>query len=672
MSDQVISVIVPVFNVEKYLDKCIKSIVNQTYKNLEIILVDDGSPDNCPQICEDWAKKDSRIKVIHKKNGGLSSARNAALEIAQGDYITFVDSDDWVENDMAQSMLTCANQNGADIVCCGFYFDNLDGSGRAQSFEKAEYENKEIARNLLLDNIRPEVCSKLYSKELIKQFRFDESIKYAEDLPFNFYLMLNAKKLCCTGIRCYHYLLNSGNSITTSYITDARANSWKMFNGILKACKGSKELEDAAIYRFTVYTFGILSRVMNVKQFRKKYFNDIVKAILVHKTEILNNTNIPEKHKKAVLVLSINKNVFRLVYKFKAIIPKILGTFKFKVARFVFGLQTFLYLIKANVERLNHKKNFLFLLMTPLHQNYGDQAIALSTKKILKDFFVFEINGDMLSRFVGYPRLFKKMIGKSTIVFQGGGYLGTFWFDCGEKLVADVMQIVPENKIVVFPQSIFYENSEWGMKQLEDSKKIYSNCKNLTLSARDKISYDKMKEYYPKADVRLIPDSVLYLNECGPSVRDGASVLFRKDLEKGISISAQNEIEEFAAKHFDKVNKFDMMADHRFGAKTRDYEVGLQLDRFRKSEIVFTDRLHGMIFCAITGTPCIAFPNKSHKVKGVYEWVLKDFPYILFMDSFESKEAEKFISSVCGKTFEYDNSFVKSYYNELLKVIDGE
>ena len=127
--DEKVSIIVPVYNVEKYLDKCIESIVNQTYRNIEIILVDDGSPDKCPEICNEWAKKDDRIKVIHKENGGLSSARNAALEIAQGDYITFVDSDDWIENDMIQSMLTCAAKNDADIVCCGFYFDNVDTTG---------------------------------------------------------------------------------------------------------------------------------------------------------------------------------------------------------------------------------------------------------------------------------------------------------------------------------------------------------------------------------------------------------------------------------------------------------------------------------------------------------------------------------------------------------------
>ena len=100
-----ISVIVPIYNVEKYLDRCVDSIINQTYKNLEIILVDDGSPDNCPQMCDDYAKKDSRIKVVHKENGGLSDARNVGMEVATGEYVSFIDSDDYISLDCYETVL---------------------------------------------------------------------------------------------------------------------------------------------------------------------------------------------------------------------------------------------------------------------------------------------------------------------------------------------------------------------------------------------------------------------------------------------------------------------------------------------------------------------------------------------------------------------------------------
>ena len=122
-----ISVIVPIYNVEKYLDRCVDSIINQTYKNLEIILVDDGSPDNCPQMCDDYAKKDSRIKVVHKENGGLSDARNVGMEVATGEYVSFIDSDDYISLDFYETLLETIVDNDSDIVECGvvkFYEDN--------------------------------------------------------------------------------------------------------------------------------------------------------------------------------------------------------------------------------------------------------------------------------------------------------------------------------------------------------------------------------------------------------------------------------------------------------------------------------------------------------------------------------------------------------------------
>lgn len=118
--EDLISVVVPIYNVENYIKKCVDSILSQTYKNLEIILVDDGSPDNCPQICDEYAQKDSRIKVIHKENGGVSSARNIGMENARGKWIAFIDADDWIEEKYFEKMLDRVKTNDADIVLCGY------------------------------------------------------------------------------------------------------------------------------------------------------------------------------------------------------------------------------------------------------------------------------------------------------------------------------------------------------------------------------------------------------------------------------------------------------------------------------------------------------------------------------------------------------------------------
>ena len=117
--NDLISIIVPVYNVEQYLDRCVKSLLQQTYKNLEIILVDDGSPDRCGQMCDNYAKLDSRVLVIHKENGGLSDARNAGLSHAHGEYIAFVDSDDYIEADMISELYNACHNQDADIVVCG-------------------------------------------------------------------------------------------------------------------------------------------------------------------------------------------------------------------------------------------------------------------------------------------------------------------------------------------------------------------------------------------------------------------------------------------------------------------------------------------------------------------------------------------------------------------------
>lgn len=168
-----ISVIVPVYKVEQYLDRCINSLVNQTYQNLEIILVDDGSPDRCPEICDEWAQKDSRIHVIHKANGGLSDARNAALEIARGDYLCFVDSDDFVSEDMCEAMIDALKTNQADIVSTSFSRYKKGKYEFSNNFHSRCLTPKEAMQETLLNGcITPSVCGKLFSRECFANVRF--------------------------------------------------------------------------------------------------------------------------------------------------------------------------------------------------------------------------------------------------------------------------------------------------------------------------------------------------------------------------------------------------------------------------------------------------------------------------------------------------------------------
>lgn len=184
-----ISVIVPCYKVEEYLPQCIDSIIGQTYKNLEIILVDDGSPDKCPLICDEYAQKDSRIKVIHKENGGLSSARNAGLDIATGDYIAFVDSDDWLELDMYETLYNLINNYNVDIAVCDIVkFSNdvnvKDGDDGEDVLVITSPKDAFMHQFYEKPCIRFEVWNKLFRREIVSDIRFKEGQIY-EDIYFD-------------------------------------------------------------------------------------------------------------------------------------------------------------------------------------------------------------------------------------------------------------------------------------------------------------------------------------------------------------------------------------------------------------------------------------------------------------------------------------------------------
>ncbi len=202
-----ISIIVPVYKVEKYLDKCVSSIAGQTYKNLEIILVDDGSPDSCGTMCDIWAEKDNRIRVVHKENGGLSDARNAGLAVATGEYISFIDSDDWIEPNFIQILWDLLRSTGSDIAACGIdpFYEDEPLNPIATQGSKECFQREEALRRLIQDQLRQVVWNKLYKKDTIGNILFAKG-KLHEDEFWSYQVIGNAEKVAVTDTPGYHYL----------------------------------------------------------------------------------------------------------------------------------------------------------------------------------------------------------------------------------------------------------------------------------------------------------------------------------------------------------------------------------------------------------------------------------------------------------------------------------
>ena len=206
-----ISVIVPVYNVELYLPRCLDSLCAQDFQNVEFLLVDDGSSDNCGTICERYAQMDSRIQVFHKKNGGLSSARNYALDRATGRYVMFVDSDDWVTPDFCSTALKVAEQKKADVVMFAFQeINEKQNILKKRPFPNEGYKNQEEAVDLILGHVGDMVWNKFYKKELFQNIRFPEG-RLFEDIAVTYQLIYKADVIYCLDHILYYYLIRNSS-----------------------------------------------------------------------------------------------------------------------------------------------------------------------------------------------------------------------------------------------------------------------------------------------------------------------------------------------------------------------------------------------------------------------------------------------------------------------------
>lgn len=217
-----LSIIVPVYNVQSYLNRCISSIVNQTYRNLEIILVDDGSTDNSGKLCDSYALHDNRIKVIHKTNGGLSSARNAGLSVVTGHYIGFVDSDDYIEPNMYELLLESMRGLHADIVCAETFIERGNHKKYHPRFKENCVFTHEEALNILLDgSLDTAVWNKLYKASLFKNLTFIEGRIY-EDVGFLYKVFDKANVVAYVNKPLYHYIKRKGSIVSDAFNAKSR------------------------------------------------------------------------------------------------------------------------------------------------------------------------------------------------------------------------------------------------------------------------------------------------------------------------------------------------------------------------------------------------------------------------------------------------------------------
>ena len=308
-----ISVIVPVYNVEQYLERCIDSIINQTYTNLEIILVNDGSTDNSGKLCDELAKKDERIRVIHKENGGLSDARNRGIDEAESDLVGFIDSDDYIDSDMYEVLLKNLNNTDADLSMCALY-DVYNNTPEAQVTNKETWElSSEQAIKMVMEAkiLSVTAVNKLYRKSLFSDLKFEVG-KIAEDAFIMIKLLDKCEKIVATNEKKYYYV-HRENSITTQKFSTKFLNVIEAYeqnsNIILEKYP---KLKDVAQTRMNWAYFYVLDRLLLDDNYNDKELeNKLISYLKNHRKDILNDPLFTKGRKIGFIALLLSRNLYR-------------------------------------------------------------------------------------------------------------------------------------------------------------------------------------------------------------------------------------------------------------------------------------------------------------------------------------------------------------------------
>lgn len=311
MEEDLISIVIPVYKVEKYLEKCIESVLKQTYTNLQIILVDDGSPDNCGKICDEYAKRDSRIDVIHKVNGGLSEARNVGISKAKGRYIGFVDSDDYIKENMYEILLNLIKKYNADASICNLY-DVIEGKEYIRNKNNGiqEYSRLDILKEVLLDkNIQSYAWNKLYKKELFDEVKYPIGKKY-EDIGTTFYIFEKCNKIVVTSEPEYYYLKRSNslvNNVTESTVFDYMELILQRYLYINDNIKELKQYNDYYLVRTLLTANNDIKELKQIEEKTKQKYNElynISKEILRTNYSNLKKFFTEEQNEKIIWIIN--------------------------------------------------------------------------------------------------------------------------------------------------------------------------------------------------------------------------------------------------------------------------------------------------------------------------------------------------------------------------------
>lgn len=787
-----VSVVIPVYNAERWLGYCLNSIMSQTYPYLEAILVNDGSTDSSLEICEHYAALDDRFKVIDIPNGGVSNARNTGVKAAQGKWLVFVDSDDVVSKNMLNLMVDGAIRTEKELVVCSMLMLDFalpsspqiricsDWLGNGEHILSKQEFQKQRMRLIWHTSLLEGPCAKLYSLGLWRELglAFPCDLSLGEDFVTNmqYYAACNGVTFINETVYYYNNIAGS-DSLTHKYRPDLFENKMYLMHRLAEHLGGIENLctEERACYFNYVAMTGFrcieevvlgkhevadtdksdaISKIISDPLFQKscegaswidERFKPGLKYIEAGDSEALIRLMRGERTEAAPAFSALKEMqpalpVPKARHKLKAGLQFLLKPLQ-RLTRYISRLQTeelrndlaqmqerqfayhadelqkhlmqiqaqqgsplseelqshladsrekqaelqigelkrqlaslreqldeqqiaqtelqtqkifdqltlqqeqtagqlsklesavwqiTQYHVQLQVSELRQKKKAL-LLGTAEHQNIGDAAIDLAEQELLleqfPEYYQVEFSTYEMSRKYSFLQAITNQ--QDIIFINGGGNVGSLYRE-EEELHRQIIQGFPNNKIVILPQTIYFEDTEEGRKQLELSQKVYNHHKDLTIFVRGKISHDFAKEHFSSAKIVLMPDVVFQLRCDYGFERMGVLACLRTDGEGWLG-SRTDEVLEAIRSVSDLVTCRTNIAENDISRVDRAQMVTDELKLYAHHQAVVTDRLHGMLFAVITGTPCVVMDNANYKIKEFYETFLQDSNTVFYI-----------------------------------------
>ncbi|MCQ2495204.1 MAG: glycosyltransferase [Lachnospiraceae bacterium] len=628
-----ISVIIPVYNVKTYLRQCVESVINQEFDSFEVILVDDGSTDGSGEICDEMELQYSYVKVVHKKNGGLGSARNVGVSISNGRYLIFVDSDDWLAEGALEGLFGISERDRLDIAL--FAAQNIYEDAVAQeqmsgiSYERKNFLNEVMLGEDYIKKVLPmgeylsSVCLRMYRTKFYKEnkFEFCENIIH-EDEDVSFLSCLCAERIKVVPDKYYMRRFRSGSIMTSkTYIRSAEGYryAWgKLWELIGKTSENKTQL---CVKYSSMFTDICIGYYINAGGSEKRKLARMAQEMCKRQRNV-----VKSRKYNAIAISPFAYSVYNRIREKKHILDESIRLRRLESGYFRNWIKSI----------FNHSKK-IYLIGTPTHGNVGDHLIAKSEYDYLSSRFpnnqVIEISLYYCRRF--YKKIKRRIHKNDIICVSGGGWLGDCWIN-NELFVQRIISDFQENTIIILPQTIFYSANS---KMIESAKNIYSLHENLLVCVRDKQSEDvalnKLKLEYKQ--VVLMPDfALLYHSEIINTKGHCIGICFRKDREMAMTQSERDELMEYLSQSKYSLVNINTNDETRVVArKNRKKYIDEIMLKISKCDLLITDRLHAMIICALVGTPCIVFDNSTHKVAGVYDAWLSEFSYIKMAENNE-------------------------------------